>query len=183
MTLVKLNSKGTLGWDAAVFMHSLIAVALFIENVPALTLYFFRSLMMRKIQNIVVGPGKENIAVCQVAQTSNSLEEGLDNIAYWWGEWTKWTGCTRSCGGGIKTQERHCLKQRRLAVMETGNQTCTGTSKRYQLCNIQECPANGRSFRDEQCSSFNSRVYNGRTYKWKPLYPGEERCTCCTGTV
>ncbi|XP_072345052.1 ADAMTS-like protein 2 isoform X1 [Scyliorhinus torazame] len=148
MTLVKLNSKGTLGWDAAVFMHSLIAVALFIENVPALTLY-------------------------QVAQTSNSLEEGLDNIAYWWGEWTKWTGCTRSCGGGIKTQERHCLKQRRLAVMETGNQTCTGTSKRYQLCNIQECPANGRSFRDEQCSSFNSRVYNGRTYKWKPLYPDD----------
>ncbi|XP_067867928.1 ADAMTS-like protein 2 [Heterodontus francisci] len=108
-----------------------------------------------------------------MSQTYNSLEEGLDNTAYWWGEWAKWTGCTRTCGGGIKTQERHCLKQRRIAVMGTDNQTCTGTSKRYQLCNIQECPANGRSFRDEQCSSFNSRVYNGRTYKWKPLYPDD----------
>ncbi|XP_078406383.1 tetratricopeptide repeat domain 16 [Cetorhinus maximus] len=149
MTLVKWNSKGTLGCDAAVFLHCLIAVALFIENVAVLTSY-------------------------KVAQTSNSLEEGLDNTAHWWGEWAKWTGCTRTCGGGIKTQERHCLKQsRRLALMGTGNQTCTGTSKRYQLCNIQECPANGRSFRDEQCSSFNSRVYNGRTYKWKPLYPDD----------
>ncbi|XP_078082248.1 tetratricopeptide repeat domain 16 [Mustelus asterias] len=148
MTLVKLNSKGTLCWDAAVFMHCLIAVALFIENVAAVTLH-------------------------QVAQTSNSLEEGLDNTAYWWGEWAKWTGCTRTCGGGIETQERHCLKQRRLTMMGTGNQTCTGTSKRYHLCNVQECPANGRSFRDEQCSSFNSRIYNGRTYKWKPLYPDD----------
>ncbi|XP_067826123.1 LOW QUALITY PROTEIN: ADAMTS-like protein 2 [Heptranchias perlo] len=148
MNLVKWNSKGTFGWDAAVSMHCLIAVALFIETVAALALH-------------------------QVAQTSNSLEEGLDNTAYWWGEWAKWTGCTRTCGGGIKTQERYCLKQRRIAVMGTDNQTCTGTSKRYQLCNIQECPANGRSFRDEQCSSFNSRVYNGRTYKWKPLYPDD----------
>lgn len=45
-------------------------------------------------------------------QTSNSLEEGADVTAYWWGEWTKWTACTRSCGGGVKSQERHCLRQR-----------------------------------------------------------------------
>lgn len=36
----------------------------------------------------------------------------------------------------------------------------------------QECPPDGRSFREEQCISFNSRVYNGRTHQWKPLYPG-----------
>ncbi|XP_048469749.1 ADAMTS-like protein 2 isoform X1 [Rhincodon typus] len=149
MNLTKWNSKSTLCWDAVVFVHCLIAVALLIENVATLVVH-------------------------QVTQTSNSLEEGLDNTAFWWGEWAKWTGCTRTCGGGIKTQERHCLQQsRRLAVEGADNQTCTGTSKRYQLCNIQECPANGRSFRDEQCSSFNSRVYNGRTYKWTPLYPDD----------
>ena len=36
----------------------------------------------------------------------------------------------------------------------------------------QECPPDGRSFREEQCTSFNSRVYNGRRHQWKPLYPG-----------
>ncbi|XP_031986625.1 ADAMTS-like protein 2 isoform X6 [Corvus kubaryi] len=108
-----------------------------------------------------------------LTQTSNSLEEGSDVTAYWWGEWTKWTACTRTCGGGVKSQERHCLRQRRKSVSGLANKTCTGTSKRYQLCKVQECPVNGRSFREEQCSSFNSHVYNGRTYQWKPLYPDD----------
>lgn len=43
---------------------------------------------------------------------SNSLEEELEVTTYWWGEWAKWTACTRTCGGGVMTQERHCLKQR-----------------------------------------------------------------------
>ncbi|XP_068067224.1 ADAMTS-like protein 2 isoform X5 [Anomalospiza imberbis] len=108
-----------------------------------------------------------------LTQTSNSLEEGSDVTAYWWGEWTKWTACTRTCGGGVKSQDRHCLRQRRKSLSGLANKTCTGTSKRYQLCKVQECPVNGRSFREEQCSSFNSHVYNGRTYQWKPLYPDD----------
>lgn len=81
--------------------------------------------------------------------------------------------------------------------------TCTGSAKRYHLCNtkvssrypsfrfktqsliwssslnwlslvsdFQECPSTGRSFREEQCWSFNSQVFNGKHYHWKPLYPG-----------
>ncbi|XP_009186175.2 ADAMTS-like protein 2 isoform X1 [Papio anubis] len=114
--------------------------------------------------------------------TSNSLEAGTDATAFWWGEWTKWTACSRSCGGGVTSQERHCLKQsshsehlsaRRKSAPGPGNRTCTGTSKRYQLCRVQECPPDGRSFREEQCVSFNSHVYNGRTHQWKPLYPDD----------
>uniref|UniRef100_A0A8C8Y4B8 ADAMTS like 2 n=1 Tax=Panthera leo TaxID=9689 RepID=A0A8C8Y4B8_PANLE len=105
--------------------------------------------------------------------TSNSLEGGSDATAYWWGEWTKWTACSRSCGAGVTSQERHCLQQRRTSVTGSGNRTCTGTSKRYQLCRLQECPPDGRSFREEQCISFNSRVYDGRTHQWKPLYPDD----------
>ncbi|XP_031747432.1 ADAMTS-like protein 2 [Xenopus tropicalis] len=107
------------------------------------------------------------------SQTSNSLEEGADITTFWWGEWTKWTACTRTCGGGVKSQERHCLRQRRKSLSSAANKTCTGTSKRYQLCKVQECPTNGRSFREEQCTSFNSHVYNGKTYQWKPLYPDD----------
>ncbi|ELR55182.1 ADAMTS-like protein 2, partial [Bos mutus] len=105
--------------------------------------------------------------------TSNSLEVGPDATAYWWGEWTKWTACSRSCGAGVTSQERHCLQQRKTSVTGAGNRTCTGTSKRYQLCRVQECPPDGRSFREEQCTSFNSRVYNGRRHQWKPLYPDD----------
>ncbi|XP_014399707.1 PREDICTED: ADAMTS-like protein 2 [Myotis brandtii] len=81
---------------------------------------------------------------------SNSLEAGADATASWWGEWTKWTACSRSCGTGVTSRERHCLQ-----------------------CRVQECPPDGRSFREEQCISFNSHVYNGRTHQWKPLYPDD----------
>ncbi|CAG09662.1 unnamed protein product, partial [Tetraodon nigroviridis] len=104
---------------------------------------------------------------------SNSLEEELEVTTYWWGEWAKWTACTRTCGGGVMTQERHCLKQRKKVVAGKDNMTCTGTAKKYHLCNTKECPATGRSFREEQCWSFNSQLYNGRSYQWKSLYPDD----------
>ncbi|XP_029058320.1 ADAMTS-like protein 2 isoform X4 [Monodon monoceros] len=135
------------GWQPSGWAWSLLAVAL-------------------------VAGGASSTGAVDNSPTSNSLEAGTDATAYWWGEWTKWTACSRSCGAGVTSQERHCLQQRRTSVMGTGNRTCTGTSKRYQLCRVQECPPDGRSFREEQCISFNSRVYNGRTHQWKPLYPG-----------
>lgn len=103
----------------------------------------------------------------------NRLEGTTEAAASWWGEWTKWTACSRSCGAGVTSQERHCLQQRKASGMGGGNRTCEGTSKRYQLCHVQECPADGRSFREQQCSAFDARVYNGRTHQWKPLYPDD----------
>ncbi|XP_010767495.1 ADAMTS-like protein 2 [Notothenia coriiceps] len=104
---------------------------------------------------------------------SNSLEDELEVTTYWWGEWAKWTACTRACGGGVMSQERHCLKQRKKVAAGKDNMTCTGTAKKYQLCNTDECPVTGRSFREEQCWSFNSQLYNGKNYQWKPLYPDD----------
>ncbi|XP_018601974.1 ADAMTS-like protein 2 [Scleropages formosus] len=104
---------------------------------------------------------------------SNSLEDESEVTTYWWGEWAKWTACTRTCGGGVMFQERHCLKQRKKAAVGKDNVTCNGTAKKYLLCNTKDCPASGRSFREEQCWSFNSQVYNGRSYHWKPLYPDD----------
>ncbi|XP_021117414.1 ADAMTS-like protein 2 isoform X2 [Heterocephalus glaber] len=121
----------------------------------------------------VVAGGAANTELSDNSPTSNSLEGGADATAYWWGEWTKWTACSRSCGGGVMSQERHCLQQRRKSVPGAGNRTCSGTSKSYQLCSLKECPPDGRSFREEQCVSFNSRVFDGRTYQWKPLYPDD----------
>uniref|UniRef100_A0AAY4DYH8 PLAC domain-containing protein n=1 Tax=Denticeps clupeoides TaxID=299321 RepID=A0AAY4DYH8_9TELE len=105
--------------------------------------------------------------------TSNSLEEELEATTYWWGEWAKWSACTRTCGGGVMSQERHCLKQRKKMTMAKNNTTCMGSSKKYNLCNAKDCPSTGRSFREEQCWSFNSQVYSGKYYNWKPLYPDD----------
>ncbi|XP_032722134.1 ADAMTS-like protein 2 isoform X2 [Lontra canadensis] len=125
------------------------------------------------LSGALLARGMASTGATDNSPTSNSLEGGTDATAYWWGEWTKWTACSRSCGAGVTSQERHCLQQRRTSVLGAGNRTCTGTSKRYQLCRVQECPPDGRSFREEQCISFNSRVYDGRTHQWKPLYPDD----------
>nr|XP_023687637.1 ADAMTS-like protein 2 isoform X2 [Paramormyrops kingsleyae] len=67
---------------------------------------------------------------------SNSVAESMVT-AHWWEEWSTWTACTRTCGGGITSQERHCLKQRKKNTMEKGNMTCTGNAKQYLLCNTK----------------------------------------------
>lgn len=35
-----------------------------------------------------------------------------DEVAQWWGEWSSWSTCSWTCGGGVRSQERHCLQQR-----------------------------------------------------------------------
>ncbi len=37
-------------------------------------------------------------------------------VAQWWGEWSSWSTCSRTCGGGVRSQERHCLQQRYTAL-------------------------------------------------------------------
>ncbi|XP_061135041.1 ADAMTS-like protein 2 isoform X1 [Syngnathus typhle] len=139
----------------------------FIETGVVLLTVFMLMMSMGRLATTATAPLQDESSVA-----SNSLEE-LQVTAFWWGEWAKWTACTRTCGGGVKSQERHCLKQRKKVPAFKDNVTCSGTSKRYHLCNTQDCPASGRSFREEQCWSFNSQLYNGRSYQWKPLYPDD----------
>lgn len=61
-------------------------------------------------------PGCGPLAAQDSSPTASSPEGGPDAMAYWWGEWTKWTACSRSCGVGVMSQERHCLQQRCGAV-------------------------------------------------------------------
>uniref|UniRef100_UPI00358FE2CB ADAMTS-like protein 2 n=1 Tax=Myxine glutinosa TaxID=7769 RepID=UPI00358FE2CB len=96
----------------------------------------------------------------------------VEQVAQWWGEWSTWMACSRTCGGGIMSQERHCLQQRHL-LAQGGENHCTGSSSRHQLCNIQTCPPNSRSFRVEQCSVFNSKAYDGKYFSWIPFYPDD----------
>ncbi|NXW44023.1 ATL2 protein, partial [Nyctiprogne leucopyga] len=91
----------------------------------------------------------------------------------WWGEWSSWSTCSRSCGGGVMSRERHCLRQRLHMPQGTNSTMCVGQAKHYQLCQQQPCPANTASFKQQQCSSFNAKAFGKRYYHWMPLYPDD----------
>ncbi|NWW29301.1 ATL2 protein, partial [Falcunculus frontatus] len=91
----------------------------------------------------------------------------------WWGEWSSWSTCSRSCGGGVMSRERHCLQQRLQMPQGTNSTVCVGQAKHYQLCQQQPCPANTASFKQQQCSSFNAKAFGKRYYHWMPLYPDD----------
>ncbi|NXS35378.1 ATL2 protein, partial [Pomatostomus ruficeps] len=91
----------------------------------------------------------------------------------WWGEWSSWSTCSRSCGGGVMSRERHCLQQRLHMPQGTNSAMCVGQAKHYQLCQQQTCPANTASFKQQQCSSFNAKAFGKRYYHWMPLYPDD----------
>ncbi|XP_073348256.1 ADAMTS-like protein 2 isoform X5 [Pagrus major] len=102
-----------------------------------------------------------------VKQTSNKEE-----VFQWWGEWSSWSSCSRSCGGGVRSQERHCLIQRLSTTQNVNSSYCVGSPKQYQLCPNQLCPSPSVSFKQQQCSQFNSKAFGRRYYQWIPLYPG-----------
>lgn len=42
---------------------------------------------------------------------SNGTNHGQQLPNAMWGRWQKWTKCSRSCGGGVMAQTRHCLSR------------------------------------------------------------------------
>ncbi|XP_074545032.1 ADAMTS-like protein 2 isoform X2 [Halichoeres trimaculatus] len=103
-----------------------------------------------------------------VKQTSDKEE-----VFQWWGEWSSWSSCSRSCGGGVRSQERHCLIQRLSTTQNVNSSFCVGPPKKYQLCPNQPCPSPSVSFKQHQCSQFNSKAFGRRYFQWIPLYPAD----------
>ncbi|XP_056149822.1 ADAMTS-like protein 2 [Lampris incognitus] len=99
--------------------------------------------------------------------------EATQEVFQWWGEWSSWSSCSRSCGGGVRSQERHCLIQRLSTTQNINSSYCVGSPKQYQLCPNQPCPSPSVSFKQHQCSQFNSKAFGRRYYQWIPLYPAD----------
>ncbi|KAM4749056.1 A disintegrin and metalloproteinase with thrombospondin motifs 7 [Rhinophrynus dorsalis] len=82
-----------------------------------------------------------------------------------WGSWSSWSSCTRSCGAGVQSAERHCSNP----SPKNGGRYCLGERKRFRVCNVLYCPQDTPSFRHLQCSHFDSVPYKGKLHRWSPV--------------
>ncbi|XP_036410900.1 SCO-spondin [Megalops cyprinoides] len=53
-----------------------------------------------------------------------------------WGEWTTWTDCTKSCGGGVQSRRRECDSPTPVGEGDY----CEGLSTEVISCNTNHCP-------------------------------------------
>ncbi|XP_067827399.1 A disintegrin and metalloproteinase with thrombospondin motifs 7-like isoform X2 [Heptranchias perlo] len=83
-----------------------------------------------------------------------------------WGAWSSWSSCTRTCSAGIQSAERHCNNP----TPKYGGSYCLGERKRFRVCNIKPCVSELPSFRQIQCSQFDTMPYKGKLHKWIPVH-------------
>uniref|UniRef100_A0A452IU28 A disintegrin and metalloproteinase with thrombospondin motifs 18 n=1 Tax=Gopherus agassizii TaxID=38772 RepID=A0A452IU28_9SAUR len=111
---------------------------------------------------------------CRRGQCVRYGDHGPKPVNGQWAAWSEWSKCSRTCGGGVTYQERHCNNPK----PQYGGKFCQGSSRIYQLCNIQPCPPNSLDFRAQQCAEFNSKPFRGWYYSWKPYTKVEEEDRC-----
>ncbi|XP_030626706.1 papilin b, proteoglycan-like sulfated glycoprotein [Chanos chanos] len=97
-----------------------------------------------------------------------SLRQPSDD---YYGDYGPYGECSRTCGTGVAMRTRTCITQR-----TDGGHNCVGPSRSYKICNTQECPSGSRDFREEQCSQFDRRDFQGKRYTWLPYYGGANPC-------
>ncbi|XP_030561294.1 thrombospondin type-1 domain-containing protein 4 isoform X1 [Drosophila novamexicana] len=93
-----------------------------------------------------------------------------------WANWSPWSECSRSCGGGIMHQTRKCIDRNSTTGRVYTSDTCVGLSKRYQICNDLSCPADSLDIRAYQCAAYNQVDFQGRQYSWEPYIKDDAEC-------
>ena len=94
----------------------------------------------------------------------NFLERTCDKLDVWmggcgfscvvngnWGEFSAWSECSQSCGGGIMTRTRKCDDPE----PGEGGADCEGESEETDSCNEDPCPVDGMwsEWEDGECSA------------------------------
>ncbi|XP_045889330.1 A disintegrin and metalloproteinase with thrombospondin motifs 7 isoform X2 [Micropterus dolomieu] len=82
-----------------------------------------------------------------------------------WASWSAWSACSRTCGAGVLSAHRDCDNP----APKFRGKYCLGERRRYKICNTTPCPQDLPSFRDIQCSHFNTISYKGKFYKWEAV--------------
>ncbi|KAL3993280.1 ubiquitin carboxyl-terminal hydrolase 26/29/37 [Sarotherodon galilaeus] len=89
-----------------------------------------------------------------------------------WASWSPWSACSRTCGVGVQSAERECDNP----VPRYRGKYCLGERRRYKICNTAPCLHHLPTFRDIQCSHFNSQPYKGKFYKWEAVISTVNPC-------
>ncbi|XP_060047193.1 A disintegrin and metalloproteinase with thrombospondin motifs 12 isoform X2 [Erinaceus europaeus] len=95
-----------------------------------------------------------------------------ESIPGGWGQWSPWSHCSRTCGAGAQSAERLCNSPE----PKFGGKYCTGERKRYRLCNVHPCRPDTPSFRQIQCSEFDTVPYKNEFYRWFPVFSPAHPC-------
>ncbi|XP_047386920.1 ADAMTS-like protein 5 isoform X1 [Sciurus carolinensis] len=88
-----------------------------------------------------------------------------------WTPWGSWSRCSSSCGRGVSVRSRRCIRF-------PGEESCSGISHEYRLCQLPDCPPGAVPFRDIQCALYNGRPVLGtqKTYQWIPFHGAPNQC-------
>lgn len=95
-----------------------------------------------------------------------------ESIPGGWGRWSPWSHCSRTCGAGVQNAERLCNNPE----PKYGGKYCTGERKRYRLCNVHPCAREVPTFRQMQCSEFDTVPYKNEFYHWYPVFNPAHPC-------
>ncbi|XP_065156708.1 A disintegrin and metalloproteinase with thrombospondin motifs 12-like isoform X2 [Atheta coriaria] len=90
-----------------------------------------------------------------------------------WGDWGKFSECSRTCGGGVQISARECNNPR----PQHRGRYCLGERKKTKICNTQLCPEGSTPFRAVQCASYNDKPFQEKLYHWKPYLKEDDTCS------
>ncbi|MED6237050.1 hypothetical protein ATANTOWER_018158, partial [Ataeniobius toweri] len=90
---------------------------------------------------------------------------GPESVDGGWASWSEWSACSRTCGAGVQRAERDCENP----VPKQRGKYCLGERRKHRICNTTPCQPNRPSFRDIQCTHFNTLPYKGKFYKWEAV--------------
>ena len=65
-----------------------------------------------------------------------------------WGDWSSWSRCSASCGGGRRSRRRQC---------QNGN-TCVGRMTEYTDCGTESCPDCELQSHKKDCTLISSSI-------------------------
>ncbi|KAM9781830.1 A disintegrin and metalloproteinase with thrombospondin motifs 2-like [Syngnathus typhle] len=131
---------------------------------------FCRSTKGPPLDGTPCGPGMHCFKGFCITLTANLLRQDGG-----WSSWSAYTGCSRTCAGGVRIRSRTCDSP----TPANGGRACFGNTFEFQLCNQQkQCPPT-TDFRAEQCSAWDHALeYQGKKHHWLPVEHSDpdERC-------